>query len=162
VTIAGTYTVTQTVGTCTSIAGSGVASPGSGPAAPTVIVTDNCDGTSLLTASNFTGTLTVEHRRNDSVDHSDYSRNIYGYSNSRNMYINSGSGVANPGNPPNAPTVIVTDNCDGTSLLTATNFTGALLWSTGETTPSITVTTAGTYTVTQSVELDVHQQQEVE
>src|SRR4030095_11389251 len=62
-----------------------------------------------------------------------------------------GSGVASPGNPPNAPTVTVTDNCTGTSTLTASNFTGALLWSTGETTPSITVTTAGTYTVTQSV-----------
>jgi hypothetical protein len=77
VTTAGTYTVTQTVGTCTSIAGSGVANPGNPPNAPTVTVTDNCNGTSLLTASNFTGGLIMEHRRNDSIDHGYYSRNIY-------------------------------------------------------------------------------------
>jgi hypothetical protein len=35
--------------------------------------------------------------------------------------------------------------------LTASGFTGALLWSTGATTSSITVTTSGTYTVTQTV-----------
>ncbi len=49
------------------------------------------------------------------------------------------------------PTVTVVDNCDGTSTLTASNFTGTLLWSTGATTTSITVNTAGTYTVTQTV-----------
>jgi hypothetical protein len=70
-------------------AGSGIANPGSAPAAPTVTVTDNCDGTSLLTASNFTWNIIMEHRRNDSVDHCDYGRNIYGYSDSRNMYVNS-------------------------------------------------------------------------
>jgi hypothetical protein len=35
--------------------------------------------------------------------------------------------------------------------LTAASFTGSLLWSNGATTSSITVTTAGTYTVTQTV-----------
>ena len=51
---------------------------------------------------------------------------------------------------PTAPSVAVANNC-GHSVLTASGFTGALLWSTGETTESITVTTGGTYTVTQTV-----------
>ena len=49
-----------------------------------------------------------------------------------------------------APTVTVTNNCNS-SVLTARAFTGTLLWSTGATTASITVTTAGTYTVTQTI-----------
>jgi PKD repeat protein len=49
---------------------------------------------------------------------------------------------------PAAPVVSVLDKC-GTSDLTATG--SSLLWSTTETTPVITVTTAGTYTVTQTV-----------
>ena len=49
-----------------------------------------------------------------------------------------------------APTVTVVDNC-GSSTLTAGSFTGSLLWSNGATTPSINVTSAGTYTVTQTV-----------
>jgi hypothetical protein len=51
---------------------------------------------------------------------------------------------------PGTPTVSVTNNC-GNSVLTAGNFTGSLLWSTGATTTSITVTTSGNYTVTQTV-----------
>jgi len=54
--------------------------------------------------------------------------------------------------PVSTPTVTVTDNCDGTSTLTASNYTGTLLWSTGETTPSITVTVGGDYSVTQTVD----------
>ena len=44
----------------------------------------------------------------------------------------------------------VVNNC-GNSVLTAGSFTGSLFWSNGATTSSITVTTAGTYTVTQTV-----------
>ncbi|WP_160164112.1 Ig-like domain-containing protein [Nafulsella turpanensis] len=53
--------------------------------------------------------------------------------------------------PPPAPTVTVVDNCDGTSTLTASNYTGELKWSTGATTSVITVSEAGTYSVTQTV-----------
>jgi len=49
---------------------------------------------------------------------------------------------------PSLPAVSVVDSC-GTSDLTAIGT--SLLWSTTETTPVITVTTAGTYTVTQTV-----------
>jgi hypothetical protein len=44
----------------------------------------------------------------------------------------------------------VVDNC-GSSTLTATSYTGSLVWSNGATTSSITLTTAGNYTVTQTV-----------
>ncbi|MDP4683548.1 MAG: PKD domain-containing protein, partial [Crocinitomicaceae bacterium] len=50
VSTAGTYTVTQTVGGCTSAAGSGVAAPSSTPSAPVVTVTNNC-GNSVLSAT---------------------------------------------------------------------------------------------------------------
>jgi hypothetical protein len=50
-----------------------------------------------------------------------------------------------PKTTPTAPVVNVVNNCDGTSTLTASEYTGTLLWST---TVSITVQTAATYTVT--------------
>ena len=51
---------------------------------------------------------------------------------------------------PTTPEVTVGDNCDGTSILFTTS-PGTLLWSTAETTSSITVTTAEIYTVTTTV-----------
>jgi len=51
---------------------------------------------------------------------------------------------------PATPGITLTNNCEN-SLLTATGTTGTLLWSTGAVTPSITVSTAGTYTVKQTV-----------
>jgi hypothetical protein len=52
---------------------------------------------------------------------------------------------------PPAPSVTVVNNCDGTSTLTASGYTGTLLWSTNATTASINVNIAATYTVTQTV-----------
>jgi hypothetical protein len=43
-----------------------------------------------------------------------------------------------------APVLTVVDNCGSTSI-SASGYTGTLTWSTSETTPSITVTTAGNY-----------------
>jgi hypothetical protein len=42
---------------CTSLQGSGVAAPKTTPTAPVVNVVNNCDGTSTLTASEYTGTI---------------------------------------------------------------------------------------------------------
>jgi hypothetical protein len=55
------------------------------------------------------------------------------------------------GTPSPAPTVDFVDNCNGTWTITAHNYTGSLLWSNNATTPSITVTAAGTYTVKQVI-----------
>ena len=46
---------------------------------------------------------------------------------------------------------MVTNDCNGTSTLTASNYTGPLLWNTNQTTASIIITNAGLYTVTQTV-----------
>ena len=51
---------------------------------------------------------------------------------------------------PAAPVVTVVNNCES-SVLTASSFSGSLLWSNGATTAAITTTSAGTYTVTQTV-----------
>ncbi len=62
-----------------------------------------------------------------------------------------GSGTSAPRAAPATPGVTVVNNCDGSSDLTATGFTGSLLWSNGAATTSIHVTNAATYTVTQNV-----------
>ena len=145
----GTYTVTQTMNGCTSIAGSGTASPKIIPSAPTLIVANNC-GNSVLTASDFTGSLlwsTGETTASITVT----TGGTYTVAQIVDGCASAlASGIAAPLVVPSAPIVAVTDNC-GSSLLTASGYTGSLLWSTGETTESITVTTGGTYTVTQTV-----------
>jgi hypothetical protein len=151
VNIAGTYTVTQTVNGCPSGNGSGVAAPKTNPGAPTVGVVNNCNGTSTLTASNYTGSLmwsTGETTASIIVN----SAGTYTVTQTVNGCTGgNGSGVATPKTNPGAPTVGVVNNCNGTSTLTASNYTGSLMWSTGETTASIIVNSAGTYTVTQTV-----------
>jgi hypothetical protein len=52
---------------------------------------------------------------------------------------------------PGAPKVEVVNNCDGSSDLKASDYTGALLWSNGATTVTIHVNAGGNYTVTQTV-----------
>ena len=147
---AGTYTVTQTVNGCTSTAGSEVAAPKEIPVAPTVNVVNNCDNTSVLTASEFTGSLLWSNGET-ATSVTVTTSGTYTVTQTVNGCISiAGSAVAEPKTTPPAPIVSVIDNC-GNSVLTATNFTGSLLWSTGETTASITVATAGTYTVTQTV-----------
>ena len=51
---------------------------------------------------------------------------------------------------PTTPTISVVSTC-GNAVLTAHNYTGTLLWSTGATTASITVSASGIYTVNQTV-----------
>jgi glucose/arabinose dehydrogenase len=149
VTTAGTYTVSQTVDGCTSLAGNGIAAPNSIPVVPLVSVVNNCES-STLTATDFTGSLlwsTGETTPSITVT----TGGTYTVTQTVNgCTSNPGSGIAAPNSNPLTPSVLVANNC-GSSTLTASDFTGSLLWSTGETTPSITVTTAGTYTVTQTV-----------
>lgn len=52
---------------------------------------------------------------------------------------------------PDAPSLSVVNHCNGTSTLTATNYSGSLLWGHGATTPIVNVSLAGTYSVTQTV-----------
>jgi len=65
--------------------------------------------------------------------------------------VNEGKASFSTANTPlSIPTVSVID-CSGSSTLTASNYSGDLLWSTGEITPSIVVTANGTYSVTQTI-----------
>lgn len=119
------------------------------PSAPTVSVVNNC-GSSVLTAGSFTGTLlwsTGATSTSITVPAGTYTVNqtVNGCTSSDR------SAVANPTSSSVAvPTVTVVNNC-GSSTLTASGFTGSLLWSNGATTASIIVSAAGTYTVTQTV-----------
>ncbi len=54
-------------------------------------------------------------------------------------------------NQPTAPKIKVTYNCDGTATLKATNYSGDLLWSTGETSEIITVSEEREYSLVQVV-----------
>jgi hypothetical protein len=122
------------------------------PAAPRIEVVDNCNGTSTLTASNYTGTLlwsTSETTASIIVT----SAGTYTVTQTVDGCQSiAGSGTAAPKTAPLAPAVNVVNNCNGTSTLTASGYTGTLLWSNGETTASITVSVAGSYTVTQTVD----------
>ena len=120
------------------------------PAAPSVSVVNSC-GSSTLTAGSFTGSLLWS---NGSTSSSIVVATAGTYTVAQTVNgcpSPSGSGIAAPINSTvTAPTVSVVNNCNN-SVLTAGSFTGTLLWSNGATTSSITVTTAGTYTVTQTV-----------
>ncbi|PVX52275.1 gliding motility-associated-like protein [Balneicella halophila] len=66
--------------------------------------------------------------------------------------IKIGKVIVSEANIPPPPRVILSYNCEaGTATLRAEDYVGDLLWSTGETTESITVTNSGIYTVTQTV-----------
>src|ERR1035437_1973482 len=149
--LSGSYTVSGTNGGgTTGMNGQAVISENATPAAPTVSVVDNC-GTSTLTASGYTGTLlwsTSATTASITVN----TAGIYTVTQTVTGCTSSaGSGIAAPKTTPATPTVSVVDNCNGTSTLTASGYTGSLLWSTSATTASITVNTAGTYTVTQTI-----------
>jgi subtilisin-like proprotein convertase family protein len=145
VTTPGTYTVTQTISGCTSSAGSGTAAPLSLPSVPAVSAVDNC-GSSVLTAtgSNLlwstgatTGSITVTSAGPYTV-----TQTVGGCTSTP------ASVTAAPLAVPSAPSVSVNDGC-GNSVLTASG--SNFLWSTSETSASISVSTAGEYTVTQTV-----------
>ena len=120
------------------------------PPTPVVAVVDNCDGTSTLSTTaegsliwstdETTATIIVTDAGTYSV-----TTTVDGCTSL------AGSGTAAPKTTPSAPIVTVVDNCNGTSTL-STTAPGTLLWSTGETTATIIVNTAGQYSVTTTVD----------
>jgi gliding motility-associated-like protein len=72
------------------------------------------------------------------------------YTYTSNSCTGSANAVITVTDIPTTPTLYVSNQCNGTSLLTAANYTGTLLWNTGESLPAITVTAPGNYTLTQS------------
>ncbi|HBQ84348.1 MAG TPA: hypothetical protein DD745_15965, partial [Bacteroidales bacterium] len=120
------------------------------PDVPEIIVIDNCDTTSAL-STIAEGTLlwsTMETSSSITVT----TAGIYTVTTTIDGCTSApGSATAAPKNTPAAPEVTVMDNCDSTSIL-STEAGGELLWSTLETSSSITVTTAGIYTVTTTID----------
>ena len=147
VTTAGTFTVTQTVNGCTSAAGSGIAAPKETPSTPEVNVVNNCGNSVLSTTASgsllwntgeTTSSITVTTAGSYTV-----TQTVNGSTSA------AGSGTAAPKESPSMPEINVVNNC-GNSIL-STLAAGTILWSTGAASSSITVITAGTYTVTQTV-----------
>jgi hypothetical protein len=144
---AGTYTVVQTVNGCSSVAGSGTASPKAIPSAPVVNVANGC-GSSALLSTNATGSV-LWSTGATSASITVTTGGTYSVTQTINGCTSAaGSGLASPIATPAIPVVTVSNNC-GNSVL-STNAGGSLVWSTGETTSSITVTTGGSYSVTQT------------
>ena len=146
---AGSYSITFDNGCISNPILADLISP-STPTAPTITVNNLC-GSSELTASSYTGsilwstgettpTITVTNANTYTV------KQTVGGCESPVT-----SGTTAPKAIPSAPTVTVDDQC-GESELTASNYTGSLEWSTNETTPAITVSNAGTYTVKQTID----------
>ena len=147
VTNTGTYTVTQKVNGCTSPAGSGTAAPWA--PAPAVTVLNKC-GSSILTASGYQGSLLWSNGAT-TASITVTTAGTYTVKQKVNGCTSSaGSGIAAPVAYPGTPTITVVNSCDG-STLTAGGYAGSLWWSNGATTASITVTTAGVYSVKQTV-----------
>jgi PKD repeat protein len=146
VTSQGTYTVTQTVGGCTSSSASVFADPSSGLPTPVVSVTNGC-GTSVLTSNATESVVWSTGETTSSIVV--MNPGTYTVVQSNGLCTSSaGSATANPLNVPSAPSVSALDAC-GSSTLTAIG--DNLQWSTSESGSTVTVTTAGTYFVSQTV-----------
>jgi hypothetical protein len=127
---AGTYTLTQTVNGCISASGSGVAAPkttNTSSSSATACDTYTWSGSTYTTSGTYTKTLT----------------NVAGCDSVHSLTLTINT-------TPSTPSVNVVNNCDGTSTL-STIASGTLLWNTTATTSSINVNSAGTYTLTQTV-----------
>src|SRR5205085_4873751 len=104
----------------------------------------------ILTAGNVAGTLLWS---NNATTPSITVTNSATYSVTQTVNgctSEAGSGISVFRSVPGAPIVGVVNNC-GNSVLTASGFTGSLLWTNNATTPSITVTNSASYSVTQNV-----------
>ena len=126
--IAGTYVLKASNGTCTTTGNDvTVNTQPATPDAPTVSVVNNCDGSSDLTASNYTGSLSWSTGATTASIHVTNAATYTVTQTSADGCISpSGSGTSAPRTAPGAPTVSVVNNCDGSSDLTASKYTGSL------------------------------------
>ncbi len=155
----GTYTVTQTVGGCTSSATSVIANPTAIPVITIGTISDptTCgasDGTITISGTgtgnvNWTGASTG-NATNVSLPYTinGLGAGSYTVSFDNGCASNNLNATVNGATIPAAPVVNVVDNC-GYTVMTATG--SNLQWSTSETSASVTVTVGGTYFVSQTV-----------
>ncbi|SMO60636.1 gliding motility-associated C-terminal domain-containing protein [Flavobacterium resistens] len=149
------YYVSQTLNNCESSRILVAVTVNPTPATPSISAggsTTFCTGGNVvLTSSSGIGYLWSNGATTQSITASNSGNYSVQVSNASGCYSASSTPVTVTVNTiPSAPTVSVADNCNGTSTL-STTATGTLLWSTGETTSSITVSIPGNYSVTQTV-----------
>ena len=121
------------------------------PSAPTVTVNDSC-GVSILKAENYSGNLYWSTNATTPKINV-YSAGNYSVYQSKNGCNSLSTNVyANPKTiPPSLINNYTLHNLCGYSTISITGNTGSLLWSTGETSDTITVTQQGNYSVTQNL-----------
>ncbi len=149
VTNSSTYSVTVTVSAGCNATGTGSGSPLSVPSAPSVSVTNNCDGISTLSTTATGVLLWSTSETTSSISVTAAGTYSVTQTNGSGCTSTAGIGTAAPKSTPATPTVSAANSC-GNSVLSTTS-TGGLLWSTGATTSSITVTNSSTYSVTVTV-----------
>ncbi len=153
VSTSGTYTVTVSNGTCSSTSAGTTVTVGPPPATPTITAggpTTFCSGGSVvLTSSAATGNTWSTGETTQSITVSS--------SGSYTVTVGSGSCSATSAattvtvNPTPVATITPggpTSFCSGGSVALTASSGSSYLWSTGETTQFITVSTSGSYTVT--------------
>ena len=153
VNIAGNYFVTQTINGCTSAPSNTVtADPGTNPAAPVLNVQNLCDGSSIVMALGYTGTLTWSDGGTGNPRVVNVAAN-YSVTQTINGCTSNTSNIVatQPRTTPSAPVLTVSDNCNGTSVLTAANYSGILTWSDGGTGNPRIINVAGNFSVSQTI-----------
>ena len=145
------YTATAMLNSCVSSGASVAVNNSGGTSSPVITVVNNCNGTSKLTASSYTGTLLWSPGGSKTTSITVSTAGTYSVTQTISGCTSAaGTGIAVPRTTPSAPVVLVINNCGYSTLSTIA--TGSLLWNVGSaTTSTITITTSGTVKVTQTV-----------
>ncbi|MES2587754.1 MAG: M43 family zinc metalloprotease [Bacteroidota bacterium] len=152
----GTYSVTEVANACLSLTSNSInVIANSTPSTPTISVsgaTTFCEGGSIvLTSSNPSGNLWDAGETSQSITVT--SGGTYSVSTALNGCLSGSASEIVTVNPiPATPTISASGSvtlCTGENVVLTSTASSGNVWSTGETTPSITVNTAGTYTVTE-------------
>jgi hypothetical protein len=159
-------TATRTVNTCPSAASTSVTpAPKGKPNTPALSKVDNCDGTTTITAKD--GNTIIDGTQLSWSGTNQTGNPIYVNTTvaiTATWTVNgcssdaSSSIIPAPKSTPAAPVLSKTDNCDGTTTITAKDGNGTtipasqLTWSNGATTNPISVTTTTAVTATRTID----------
>ncbi len=154
VSTAGSYTVTAALGSCTKTSAAKVVTVNPLPTAPTISASGSttiCSGGSVtLTSSSTTGNTWSTGATTQSITVSAAGTYSVTYNNGTCTATSTPTTVTVVSTPvvPTITAAGATTFCQGGSVVLTSSATSGNTWSTGATTQSITVTSAGNYTVT--------------
>lgn len=121
------------------------------PVGPVVL----CQGSTVeLTSSQPTGNVWSDNSTGNTLTVSNPGTFFVTFTDANGCSAVSNSVVVNAVNPPQPPTISANGPlafCDGNSVVLTSSIATDIVWSTGETTPSITVVSSGSYTVSVTV-----------